>query len=979
MQKARWLLILIVIPVASGFGFSRQDQQTPRLGSALSVRTQMVQVYLSVRDGTRTVPELGVADFSLKEDSREKEIERVDSGKDPLNVALLLDVSESMRNALPLTEEAAVSFVESLDPKDRVTLVSFSSDIRYVAQQSDDRTSILQAIRGSHSHGETKLFEAVLFAMKYLSGREGRRAIVIFSDGEDTARGASLDLVLNAAGRYGFPIYTIGAGAGLEQDSLKRVLRRIADINGGRTFYVEDLRELRAAFLEVAAEVRSAYVLTYYTDVPVDGRWHDIEIRTSNPRFTIQSRKGFYAQTAGSASLFGGSPAGKGPALPSGEGSQTWNDDEVSKQAVNKILEPAPDARPLDTAQSPDAGAQSRAPVFKVEARFVEVPVLLECDASQKIPELSQKDFRIYEDDVLQELAFFAKADEPRNLSQLRDAAMAKIRSGDAPGGVAATPASDLDKLVLGRYYLVLDDLMTESGAYLQAKVAAEKIIRTYSSPVRPMSLFFTSEGQPAAPAGNEIETMLQRVRSSMPRATRELTSTVGIMSIHEAYLIESNDVKALQLAELQFASSMDMRYENSLGSVDGDVAADQRSIDADIQSRSRELIAINLSQVSRILGTLRNIVALAAADQGSYPKTLLFISSGFSLGRLSTRADASAQMGTIINAARRAGLHAYTIDATGLDAPGFFDISNAGSLVAHNPFLAPLFEDHAEGWRRERESSLSQLASETGGRFLHLTNDLVGAVGTAIRNTGRLFYIGYLSRQPADGQYHRIRVSVSARVARVQSRTGYFAGRQSAPEGIAGDLEEQDTRNLLARADAARKEGNHQQLALVFDQLVRRNPGDANMWYNLGVARLRSKDFERAVQALKTSLSLAPDDQDIGRVLARAFVESGAREAAAETLELMLRRSPHEIQTIIQLGLVYESTARLTDAYNAYRRALDLTSSPPLDLYLSLIRTAIRLGRGAEANLLMEDYLAKGGSEVGLKPFRTLLSPNPH
>src|SRR5262245_49594038 len=260
------------------------------------VQSQLVQIYLTVTEGTQRISDLKQSDFSISEDGVAKDIDRLDSGTVPLQIALLLDTSESMREALPSTQEAAAYFVESLSVGDRLTLVPFNSDIRSIHQLSDDRAHILHAIRSTQAVGGTKLYDALLLAMKHLSGKEGGKAIVTCSDGEDTARSSSVNIVMAAAARYGCPIYTIGAGAGLRRDSLKRVLRQLADINSGKMYVVEDPRDLRGAFSEVSSELRSAYVLNYYTQVPFDGRWHDVKISLSNPKYRVHCRRGFYAK-----------------------------------------------------------------------------------------------------------------------------------------------------------------------------------------------------------------------------------------------------------------------------------------------------------------------------------------------------------------------------------------------------------------------------------------------------------------------------------------------------------------------------------------------------------------------------------------------------------------------------------------------------------------------------------------------------------
>jgi len=130
----------------------------------------------------------------------------------------------------------------------------------------------IEAIRGTKASGQTELYEAILTGMKSLADKEGRKALVVFSDGEDTAMAKPLSVVLNAVARYGYPIYCIGAGEALKSADLRRILRQLTEVNSGRLFLVERPADLQTAFSEISAELRSAYVVNYYTGVPLDGR-----------------------------------------------------------------------------------------------------------------------------------------------------------------------------------------------------------------------------------------------------------------------------------------------------------------------------------------------------------------------------------------------------------------------------------------------------------------------------------------------------------------------------------------------------------------------------------------------------------------------------------------------------------------------------------------------------------------------------------
>jgi len=273
-----------------------QEQMPETPSVKFSIQSQLVEVYLTVTKGKQLVPRLRASDFEIKEDGIPVTIDRLDSQEVPLQIVLLVDTSESVQDSLGTIQDAAAAFVEGLHSDDRVTLALFNSDVRAFPQTTEDREPILKAIRNARARGMTRLYEALMLGMQYLDGKRGRKAIVCFTDGEDTAGTHSRLDVLNAAARSGYPVYAIGAGAGLALSSLQMILREFAEINGGKALFIQSLRKLREAFAEVGSELRSAYVLNYYTRIPPDGKWHELSVTTKDPACTVYSRKGFFAR-----------------------------------------------------------------------------------------------------------------------------------------------------------------------------------------------------------------------------------------------------------------------------------------------------------------------------------------------------------------------------------------------------------------------------------------------------------------------------------------------------------------------------------------------------------------------------------------------------------------------------------------------------------------------------------------------------------
>ncbi|NWG14155.1 MAG: VWA domain-containing protein [Acidobacteria bacterium] len=973
------VILCVLLPgISLRARISQQDNGAAGNDLTYTVRSQLVQIFMTVTESNQTVTNLQASDLYVLENGVPMPIERLDSGEVPLQVVLLLDTSGSMRDSLSVIQEAAAYFVDSLRPSDRITLVLFNNSIRTIPQFTDDRGPLLQAIRTARAQGGTKLYEALLYAMKHLEDKKGRKAIVSFSDGDDTAHTASLRLVLNAAARYGYPIYTIGAGAGLRSDALKTVLQQLAAVNAGKAYFKEDPKQLRGSFEDVSSELRSAYVLNYYTQVPPDGRWHDVSIQASRPNLKIQCRRGFFAR-GGSFGEDWFEKSGRAATHPADPLPSPEEPREVRSEAAAEILRaPLPerdlDAESLRAALPPDPQTRSgpTRPVFRVESRLVEVPLIVESTSGKELPALSEKDFRIYEDDSLREISFFSRVTGSQSAADLREAATLKMRSDNATSTASKPATADLP---LGMMFLVLDDLMTEASSFLRAKEAAETIIRENHHPLRPVALHFSSRSSAPVNPTETAEEMIQKVRRAGVRSSSPLTGNDDIMTIYEAYLVERNEPQAVQLAELRQAALMQVSFSNSLGAVYGQVEGNPEVIRNEVHNTALRLISENSAQLSRALDGLVAIVGAASAKQGEIPTTVLFVSSGFSVGRSSGRADFSQRLEKIVTTAKRNGVRFFTIDASGLSVRDSIGLSTNTRFLANNPHLQALLERHSVEWESDRQSPLFQLAKETGGRFIHSTNDLASVARVAVRMAGDLYYLAYVSRQPADGRFHRIRVSSSVPAARIQARKGYYAGRYAAaaPGSEAGT--EEDWEALLERARQARQSGDLAAAAASLEKLTRRFPNEISLWYNLGAVQLAMGNGAGAADSFQSALAIAPGDKVIGAALARALLAAGFVNAATDTMESIIRSHPGDADLLMQLGRIYEADGDPLKAYQTYRRILDLTAAPPLDAYLLLVRTGLDLGREVEARIFIGDYAARGGDPAAMEALRNRLA----
>ena len=181
-------------------------------GDVIKVDTTLISVPVSVmdRDG-KYIPDLTKDDFRVWEDGVEQRVAYFASTEKPFTVALLIDTSGSTRFRLDEIQNAAITFVEQLRPDDRVMVVSFSDKIRVLAQATSDRNTLRNAIRQTEPGDGTRLYDAVdQVENQYFNHTEGRKAIVLFTDGVDTtSKHASYESTLRDAEELDALIYPV--------------------------------------------------------------------------------------------------------------------------------------------------------------------------------------------------------------------------------------------------------------------------------------------------------------------------------------------------------------------------------------------------------------------------------------------------------------------------------------------------------------------------------------------------------------------------------------------------------------------------------------------------------------------------------------------------------------------------------------------------------------------------------------------------
>ncbi len=285
-----------------------QGDGQPRFRST----TELVVMTVTVQQSSGGyVSSLGRDNFTIYEDGRPQPIALFSSDDVPVDVALVVDTSSSVSDQIPLARQAAITLANGLSPADRVAVFSFDQQTRLEQPFTSDRLAIERALGQVHGSSTTAYYDAMNVVLQSFKGAGSevarRRAIVVLSDGEDTASMSTYEDVLDRARRLGVAIYTVAlrsAPAANHSAVLRRTsesafeLRALAFETGARAFTLTARNDLRGAYQSIAEELGHQYSIAFVPGVHVPGRFTRVRIDVDQPGLQVRARTGYIASGA---------------------------------------------------------------------------------------------------------------------------------------------------------------------------------------------------------------------------------------------------------------------------------------------------------------------------------------------------------------------------------------------------------------------------------------------------------------------------------------------------------------------------------------------------------------------------------------------------------------------------------------------------------------------------------------------------------
>jgi Ca-activated chloride channel family protein len=271
----------------------------------IKVTTQTVPIHATVTDrDRRLVADLVREDFEVYDNGKLQVLTNFHNEPTPITAIVMLDTSGSMTLNLDLVKAAAEQFVIRLLPEDRAKIGAFNDKIQIEPENepfTNDRDRLIRILKNDLDFGyPTRLWDAVEESINALRAVEGRRVVVVFTDGDDSASRRGLDDVLERARLENVMVYAIGLeseyfnGQQRVRTRPARGLKRLAEETGGGFFELEKKDELGPTFTRVAQELHSQYVLGF-TPQLLDGKVHKLEVKVKKPGMTARGRRSYVA------------------------------------------------------------------------------------------------------------------------------------------------------------------------------------------------------------------------------------------------------------------------------------------------------------------------------------------------------------------------------------------------------------------------------------------------------------------------------------------------------------------------------------------------------------------------------------------------------------------------------------------------------------------------------------------------------------
>jgi VWFA-related protein len=262
-----------------------------------SVRVDVVQLHVSALDRSgHFVKGLAREDFTIQEDGRKQAISGFEiADKLPLTVGLVVDGSGSMEKGLSFVHDSSAELFKNLiREKDRGFVIEFRERPRFVQELTGNSAELQRAARETRAEGATALYDSIILGLYQFRALEGRKALVVVTDGADNRSHVDYSTLLRYARSAGAPVYFIAVGIPLTDFKSKKVIGEIASESGGQVFSIGSASKMAEVTKQIEEELRSQYVLAFRTDSQKpQGEYRAVNVAVARPGVSVRTIRGY--------------------------------------------------------------------------------------------------------------------------------------------------------------------------------------------------------------------------------------------------------------------------------------------------------------------------------------------------------------------------------------------------------------------------------------------------------------------------------------------------------------------------------------------------------------------------------------------------------------------------------------------------------------------------------------------------------------
>ena len=259
---------------------------------------ELVEVHVAVADGKRRyVRGLTLDNFQVFDNGERQQISVFEASDSGFSCALLLDTTGSMKRSLPTLKRSILDFIDDLRPRDSVAVYAFSTGLERLQPFTLDKSDAKRAVLKTRAEGATALFDSVYRVAKDLSEVDGKKALLVFTDGDDNSSVLNARSAIRQARAVGVPVFAAAQGQALESNELVKQLRELSESTGGLAFEMKRSSQAKQIFGEISNALKHGYLLAFRPPRAVREGWRTIQVSVSGVRRPrVRAKSGYLAR-----------------------------------------------------------------------------------------------------------------------------------------------------------------------------------------------------------------------------------------------------------------------------------------------------------------------------------------------------------------------------------------------------------------------------------------------------------------------------------------------------------------------------------------------------------------------------------------------------------------------------------------------------------------------------------------------------------